>query len=181
MKRELPLEEVAKKVKIWRKSKKHRGEILPKEIADDIIKLAKLHKRYHIGKALKMSGSTLNKILVGNFNSCKKVRRNYSIEERMALCQEWQQQRPLISMEKFCETHNMSKSSFYRWYQRLYLEGKDSRSNWVPLQAAQPTKVLETVTIEFPLPNQRVASLKLSKSQAVDFFQELYHASTVIR
>jgi hypothetical protein len=179
MKRELSLEEVAKNVEVWRKSKKHRGEILPQEIADDIKKLAKFHKRYHITKALKMSSDTINKALNENFNSCKKVKRNYNVEERLTLCQEWQHSG--ISIEKFCRTHNISRSSFYQWCRQLDIEAKDKQPNWVPLQATQPAKVLDMVTIEFALPNQMVANIKLSKSYAVDFFQELYHATTVIR
>jgi hypothetical protein len=177
METELSLQEVAKKVENWRKTKKHRGEILPKEIADDIIDVAKLHKRSRIGKLLKMSGGTLNKILSGNFNSSRKARKNYSIEERITLLKEWEHSG--VSIEEFCSARNISKSSFYQWHRQLSLE--NSRSNWAPLQAVQPTRALDTVTIEFPLPNQKVASIKLSKSHAVDFFQELYHAITVIR
>lgn len=179
MNNELSLEDVAKNVEDWRKTKKSRGEILPKEIADDIKLLAKSHKRHHIAKTLKMSGDTINKVLSNNFNSDRKVRRNYSVEERAALCQAWQ--RSGIPVEKFCRTHNISRSSFYQWCRQLDIEEKDKQPNWIPLQATERTNVSDMVTIEFPLPNQMVANIKLSTSQALDFFKELYYATTAIR
>ncbi len=60
---ELSLANVAAEVTAWRKTKQHRTSILPKEIADHIRELAKSHKTHHIAKVLKMSATTVNKVL----------------------------------------------------------------------------------------------------------------------
>lgn len=173
------LEEVAKKVEGWRSAKKYRGEALPQEIVDKIKELAKSHKRFHIAKAFKMSGSTLNKILDGN-SPCKKGKRHFSAEERLALCQEWR--RSGISLEKFCNTHKISRPTFYRWCHHLYPEPKAFNAEWMPV-IAKPKQVSpeSTISIEIPLPNTAVARVKLLKSEAVDFLQEFYHAITALR
>src|SRR4051812_28813631 len=97
MKNELSLARVAKQVAAWRKTKQHRTSILPTEIAIHIQALAKKHKHSHIAAALKMSGTTIKKVLqMGLFSkevSVKKRRRpplkNYSSDEKGALCEEW--------------------------------------------------------------------------------------------
>jgi hypothetical protein len=59
--------------------KKYIGELLPKEIADDIKILATWHKRYHIAKALKMSGDTYKRLEKGKF--CFSFNKNEGVSE----------------------------------------------------------------------------------------------------
>jgi hypothetical protein len=70
----------------------------------------------------------------------------------------------------------------YKW-RSLSSQSDDKAKNWVlvtPAQEPEPPSQTE-VSIELTLPNQSIARLKVLRTEAVSFFQELYHAIAVIR
>ena len=188
MTREISLASVAKEVVAWRKTKQHRTSILPTEIAAHIKELAKNHKRSHIAEALKMSGSTINKVLqINHFSSAPSVNKkqqlslkSYSLEEKLALCEEWK--RSSIGIEQFCKSKGISKSALYKWRRTLSPQSHDKTKNWVLVKpASEPSASNNEMLIELTLPNQSLARIKVLRMEAASFFQELYHAIAAIR
>ncbi len=183
----ISLASVAKKVVAWRKKKQHKTSILPTEIAAHIKELAKNHKRSHIAAALKMSGTTINKVLqLDHFSEMPSVNKkqrlspkNYSVEEKLALCEEWK--RSGMGIEQFCKAKGISKSALYKWGRTLSLQSQDKAKNWVLVKPAQEPSSENEVLIELTLPNQSLARIKVVRTEAVSFFQELYYAIAAIR
>src|SRR5690242_16464068 len=63
MNADLELKAIAKNLEAWRKMRVCKTTKIPIEFTSAIKKLGEHYKRYHIAKALKMSGGTVNKIL----------------------------------------------------------------------------------------------------------------------
>lgn len=188
MARELTLASVAQAIAAWRKTKQHRTSVLPSEIAAHIRELAKYHKRSHIAAALKMSGTTVNKVLKMDHFEAPLVnkrqrasKKGYRLEEKVALCEEWK--RSGMGIEQFCKAKGISKSALYRWRCTLTSQLNNKSKDWVLVKPAQESELSaqNEVLIELTLPNQCIASIKLSRTQAVSFFQELYHAIAAVR
>ena len=193
--RELSLANVAAEVTAWRKTKQHRTSTLPKEIANHIRGLAKFHKPHHIAKALKMSATTVTKALqidqafeISPLNTKQKappkISKSYHLEEKLALCEEWK--RSGMTAEQFCRTRGISKSVLYKWQHRrqasLPSQMNDKSQNWVLVKPPEGSESSEKpVSIELTLPNQSIARIKISRVEAVNFFQELYHAIATVR
>ncbi len=195
MMRELSLASVAAEVTAWRKTKRHKTSALPKEIVDHIRELTKSHKIHHITEALQMSATTvvralqrdqgLQKALINNKQEAStKIPKSYHAAEKLALCEEWK--RSGMTAEQFCKTKGISKSVLYKWQHRhqanLPSQTNDKRKNWVLIN--QPESIEsseERVSIELTLPNQSIARIKTSRIEAINFFQELYHAITTVR
>lgn len=189
MTNDLSLDSVAEEVAVWRTQKPHRGSRLPSEIAAHIQELAKKHTRSHIATGLKMSWASINKALkmqdYSQEPSVNKKRRlpsqSYSLENKLALCEEWK--RSGMQLEQFCKAKGVSKSALYRWRSALAPLPNDKAKNWLlvkPTSQADSSLINETL-IELILPNQAIARIKLLRTEAVTFFQELYHAIAAIR
>lgn len=192
---ELSLANVAAEVTAWRKTKQHRTSILPKEIADHIRELAKSHKTHHIAKVLKMSATTVNKVLQidqgfrasplnRKHEAPSKIAKSYRAEEKLALCGEWK--RSGMTAEQFCKTKGISKSVLYKWQHRRKSSQPSQMNakseNWVLVRPPEGSESPEKrVSIELTLPNQSIARIKISRVEAVNFFQELYHAIATVR
>lgn len=193
--RELSLADVAAEVTAWRKTKQHKTSALPKEIADHIIELAKSHKTHDIMKALQMSTTTVTRalqkapglqstLLNNKQKTSSKMIKCYHAEEKLALCEEWK--RSGITAEQFCKTKGISKSTLYKWQHRRQASSSsqtnEKRQNWLLINPPESTESPEErVSIELTLPNQAIARIQISRMEAINFFQELYHAIATVR
>jgi len=184
MSTDLSLENIARDIEAWRKTKESRTSKVPNELVGAIKKLAKHHKINHIAKTLKMSWQTIDKIL--NVNSdplpkqvTSKPKKAYDTDEKLALCREWKQSG--LGMIQFCKARKISKSTLYQWYRELYPKKQPKEESWIPVIAPQNQEIGEPVSIELSLPNQLVARIKIGRTEAVSFFKDIYHAATIIR
>ena len=190
MSTELSLEGVAADVEIWRQTKKYKTAPLPQEIDSNIRKLLKCHKKSDIVKALKINDSTIRKAIKRDSRptrfpkipprnrTVKQPRKIYNLEEKQALCDQWR--RSGIGLDEFSKAKKISKSALYQWSRR-YPQPVNKEQNWIPVNMAQEPEVLleKTVLIELLLPNE--SRIKILRTEAAIFFQELYHAIAAVR
>lgn len=171
---DITLETTARDVEVWRQAKQSRGEKLPEAISAAVLALSKSHKRCHIAKALKMNGSTINKIL----ESDKKAKNlNLLVDKKQALYQAWQQSG--LSVEAFCKAQNISKTSLYKWIKDQGLE--KSRLNWVPLAPQKESSECVSILTELCLPNGWTAKITLPSVQLISFLKEIMNAVAIVR
>jgi len=113
----------------------------------------------------------------------KKAKRIFTIEEKQALCQDWKQSS--LSMREFSKLRKVAPSALYQWCRDLYPKKSYQDTSWVPVKGLQNQEISTgesgSVSIELSLPNQSIVRIKVSKTEAISFLQEIYHAASIIR
>jgi transposase-like protein len=118
-------------------------------------------------------------------------KKNYSLKKKQALFTEWKHSG--LTVRRFAKIHNIASSSMYKWCKELSpqcdqkTEDKkedNNKCNWLPVMSAPSSAIKspnEPMLIELGLAQQLTARIKIQRTEAINFLQELYHAITVIR
>lgn len=185
MQTEYSLEDVAQEVAQWRDARQSQKEDLPVELMVKIEQLSKIHKQYHLAKALHISAARLDRALnhIHDPAGSKKTR-YYSSEEKWAYYQKWKQSGQTYPL--FCKDHRVSESSLRKWSHEFSASGRSragSVEDWLEVKSTEPPPVGSTdhVVIEFVSPHAVTARMTVLKKDAVPILKEWHHAIAAVR
>ena len=122
----------------------------------------------------------------------KKVNRKFSLEDKKVLYQQWKMSNQ--TKHAFCKAQRFTKTSFYKWCQKLEGEEKIEKINRPNHSGAfapviHRKKILvekgleapEKISLELLLPNQIMIKLQLPLNQVNHLIQEWCDAATIVR